>query len=253
MNKEANQIELIEKYLRKNVTDEEAEEFRKLSSADPSFRELYKHMEVLIPGIENSARSSLLNDLKEIESRQPEILSKSGSISKPKIRLIGWSVAVAACIAGVVIAVTMLTPGNNRYDQIYGQYYKPYNSLTLAGTRSANSTNPLREEAFESYNNGDYQKAAGKFEQLEKNTNDVESLFYLANAYMATGKLEKAEMYFNEVLTHESLFTDQAKWYLALCYLKMNQPDKARKELKELINYRNDYTKSAEDVLYLVK
>ena len=64
MNNEEHQIELIEKFIKKNTTDKEVEEFDKLISEDRSFQYLYKEMSVLIPGIENSARKSLLNDLK---------------------------------------------------------------------------------------------------------------------------------------------------------------------------------------------
>ncbi len=253
MNKKAHQIELIEKFIGKNATEKEAEEFDKLISENQSFQNLYKEMAAIIPGIENSARKSLLNNLKEFDAGLPEIQAHSIIHPKRKIRWIAWSAAVAACLVGLVLSITLINSGNNKYNEIYSQYYKPYNSLTIANDRSTDITDPIKTEAFGRYATGDYAKAIEQLEKLNTTGQDTEILFYLASAYMATGQMAKAEENFNLVLTKESLFSDQARWYLALCYLKTNQPDKAREKLKELTNYNNTCTKNAKEILYLVK
>ena len=125
--------------------------------------------------------------------------------------------------------------------------------MVVSNSRSDEKAPTLKELAYQSYSEGNYAKAISQLEELKKTNREVEIAFFLANSYMATGQLPKAEENFTVVLTQESLLTDQAKWYLALCYLKTNQLDKAKAKFNELANYDNAYMKNAKEILYLVK
>jgi tetratricopeptide (TPR) repeat protein len=252
MNDEQYQIELIEKYISQNITKEETEEFEKLISEDSSFIKLYEEMKLLVTGIENSARKSLLTDLKELDAKLPEIQLKKISLSHKRTRWIGWSSALAACVVGVVITINLFTSKESNYSELYNRYYQTYSSLADANNRSGDKTPSVKDEALLSYSRGNYAEAIEKLSPLGV-TNDIEVKFYLANAYMATGQITKAEENFKQVLNHESLFTDQATWYLALCYLKMNQKDKAKTTLSKLVNNSNIYMENAKEILHLIQ
>jgi len=254
MNKEEYYLELIEKQFENTLTTEEVEEFTKLSSDDSNFLSLYKNMQVIIAGVKNSGRNTLLAGLKKTEEQLPKIETGKGH----SIRGIRWIVlaAAAACITGIIVIIGLVTTNKtNNYDRIYSDFYKPYSNLALSNYRSNDKTGPatVKEDAYKSYAEGNYTRAIGQFEQLKETNRDNEVLFFLANSYMAVGQFSKAEDNFNLVLTKESLLSDQAKWFLGLCYLKTNQHDKAKAEFTELTNYENAYMKNAKEILHLMK
>ena len=253
MNKEYDHIELIEKYIEKRITDEELKEFEKLFSEDRSFQDLYKTMTAHIAGIKNSARKGLLNDLKKLDDQLPEVPLKGPLQRKGISRWIGWSLA-AACVAGIIWVISTFAPDNNkRFDNIYVTYYKPYRNVVVSYNRSGDIAGSLKEEAFSSYAQGDYAKAIEKFQEINNSDKDAVIHFYLANAYMAAGKMSKAQENFRLVLTNDSIFMDQTKWFLALTYLKCNKPNKASELLKELVNHENAYKTKATEIISLIK
>jgi tetratricopeptide (TPR) repeat protein len=254
MKKEVDHIELIEKYIEKRTTDEELKEFNRLLSEDSSFQDLYKTMAAHIAGIKNSARKGLLNDLKKFDDKLPEVPLKKPLRRKGVSRWIGWSVA-AACAAGIIWAIITFTPNNNkRFDNIYTAYYKPYRNVVVSYNRSGDKAGSLKEEAFSKYAQGDYAQAIEKFQEINNKNQDAVIHFYLANAYMASGKMSKAQENFRLVLANnDSLFKDQTKWFLALSYLKCNRTNKATELLKELINHKNTYKTKATEIISLIK
>ena len=253
MNKEIDQIELIEKHIEKRLTNDEVDEFEKLASEDELFRKLYKEIETLIPAIENGGRESLVSYLKELDAKLPEIKDTPAGKPNQKARLIVWSTIAVACLIGVVFFVNTLPSNNSTNDTIYNCYYKPYNSLAISNDRSEGTTDPNRTNAFYEYAAGNYIQAIDQLEKLNKTGQDVETIFYLANSYMATGQITKAIEGFNIIESKESTFNDQAKWYLALCYLKINQLDIAKEKFNDLANYSNTYTTNAKEILSLTK
>ena len=70
---------------------------------------------------------------------------------------------------------------------------------------------------------------------------------------MAIGEMNKAQANFRFVLTNDSIFMDQTKWFLALTYLKCNKPNKASELLKELVNHENAYKTKATEIISLIK
>lgn len=252
MNNEQHQLELIEKYISQCTTKEETVEFERLMSDDKSFGKSYEEMKLLVTGIENSARQSLWNDLKILDATLPEIKPKQDKATHGKTLWIKVSFAIAASVAGIIFVINLLTPAGVSNGEIYNRYYQPYGSLVDANNRSNDKSVTAKDEALLLYTRGNYSGAIQKLSLLNK-AEDVEIEFYLASAYMGNGQLKDAEDKFKQVLTHESLFTDQAKWYLALCYIKTNQLDKAKLIFSELANYENAYMKNAKEILHLAK
>ena len=247
------QIELIEKYLEKTVTEQEVKEFEKLHSEDEYFRDLYKITKAEIEAIKNTARKEFLDELKRIDSNLPEI-KLSTPFPKRKMKWIGWSIAAAACMTGMILLVTYLRPDNTKKtDQIYAIYYQPYRNLITSYNRSDEKATTLKEQAMSSYTEGDYNKAIEKFKEIKAPEQDAAIHFYIANAYMATGKMDEARTNFLWVLKADILFVDQTKWFLALSYIKSNQLSEAKKLLFDLTNHENAYKARATEILNTIQ
>jgi hypothetical protein len=242
------QIELIEKYLEKTATEQEVKEFGKLHSENEDFRNLYKITQAEIAAIKNTARKEFLDELKRIDSKLPEI-KLSRPFPQRKVKWIGWSIAAAACMTGMILLVTYLRPDNAKNeDQIYAVYYQPYRNLITSYNRSDEKATTLKEQAMSSYTEGNYNKAIEQFMEIKASEQDAAIHFYLANAYMATGKMDEARANFLWVLKADILFVDQTKWFLALSYIKTNQLNEAKKLLFELTNHENAYKKRATEI-----
>jgi hypothetical protein len=247
-------IELIEKYVDKTATLDEAKEFEKLHQEDAAFRELYKNIQANIAAIKNIARKEFLNELKRIDSQLPEINLKKNT-TQHKVKWIGWTLAAAACLTGLILLTNYLRPNqtNKLYEQTYAVYYQPYRNLISSYNRSDEKTTTLKEQAMNSYTVGDYAKTIELLKEIKPTDQDAAYHFYLANAYMAVGKIDEARENFLWVLKADILFIDQTKWFLALSYIKTNQIDEAKKFLNDLINHENVYKNRAIEILNTYK
>jgi tetratricopeptide (TPR) repeat protein len=250
MNKE-DQIELVEKYIEKTTTEAEVKDFEKLLLEEESFRDLYHNMKAHITAIRNVSRKELLEDLKKIEGQLPDV-----KIAKPqrKIKWIGWSIAAAACMAGMIWAIGFLIPDHgNQFDKIYALEFEPYRNIVTAYNRSGDIAITIKEQALSEYTLGNFKKAIEKFLEIKVSDRDAVIHFYLGNAYMATGKINEARDNFSQVLSQDSLFIDQTKWYLALSYIKSHNINLARVSLNELTNHESAYKTKAEELLHTFK
>jgi tetratricopeptide (TPR) repeat protein len=249
MNREY-QMELVEKYIEKTATDEEVKEFEKLMREDEALKEFYLRMKSHIISIQNVARKEMLNELKSIEEKLPEL-----KLEKPtrRVRWIGWTIAAAACVAGMIWTIGFLIPDRaTKYDRIYLSYYEPYRNLVTAYNRSGDSAVTIKEQALNNYTQGDYNKAIEKLQHIKYSDQDAVIHFYLANAYMATGKMKEAQDNFLKVLSGDTLFIDQTKWFLALSYMKSNKLNETREFLSELTNHENAYKTKAKEMLNII-
>jgi tetratricopeptide (TPR) repeat protein len=210
-------------------------------------------MKAQIAAIKNAGRKEFLDELKRIDSQLPEVqLSKP--FPKGKIKWIGWSIAAAACMTGMIWLVSYLRPEHVKSsDQIYAVYYQPYRNLITSYNRSDEKAVTLKEQAMISYTEGDYAKAIEKFKEIKASEQDAAIHFYMANASMATGKMEEAQTNFLWVLKADILFIDQTKWFLALSYIKTNQLNEAKKLLFELTNHENAYKTRATEILNTIQ
>ena len=249
MGKEHDDIILIEKYLEKKLTVEELQEFERRKSEDSTFQKQVKEMHLLIEGIKNAARESVLDDLKELEETLPEVIVKKRMPLRRNLIRIGWGLA-AACVAGIIAVSVSVNPVNNHtYETLYNEYFTPYPNVIEATKRSEDQTLTLKEEAFYEYDLGNYTTAIEKFSVLNEKEKDATLLFYMGNAYMAIGKTEDAIHNFKLIRNSDHKFQNQAKWYLCLAYLKNNQIEEVKNILSELKRSNSAYREKADMLL----
>lgn len=114
----------------------------------------------------------------------------------------------------------------------FAMYFKPavnyFQSGNTRDTSQANTIHPF----FKNYNQGRFEAAilAYPIGETDKNWQ-----YYLANAYMATGRMNKAVSMLEKLVQDNDFnYQDQAKWYLALCYIQQSRISAAKTLLQAL-------------------
>ena len=242
-------IALVEKYFDAELNEAELKNFTTRIQSDDNFRLLVEQEKALIAAIRFEGAAANLQYLEDLESKlqkETPILLESRSTK--------WYYYAAAAVIGMTILVAVfMNSFKEKPDQLFQAYFAPYPNMFEPTTRSAESVDSKRADAFQAYEQGDYQKAATLFTDLLKDNKEPGMLLLLGNSNLMLGKLDEAKANF---ITLNKDFDDldmQAKWYLSLCYLKNGEMDKAQLLLKELAGTEISYATKAKELLEKVK
>ena len=236
-------IALLERYFDAELTEEEQKYFASRVEQDKDFNALVQREKIIIGAIRNQGLLDNLAYLKSIEEK----IEGHHSISFYD-RIKKWHYSVAAVIL-ILIAVKFLLPSQEQTpDQLFASYFSAYPNVfepTVRGTDLATK----RSEAFQAYEQRNYQKAALLFNELliEKKQSDV--LFLLANTNLMLGQVAEAQKNLLTLIKESDDLDIPAKWYLSLCYLKSGDKENAKKILKELGGTEISYASKAKELL----
>lgn len=237
----------IEDFLDGELTNDQLQEFEKELLDDPDLQmDLDFHKEVNEAIMETDIMD-LRNKLEaidipptETEKRKRQYLSK-------------WNIVAAslALIIGLGSLVYLLD-GKPSYsnEQIYSNYYKPYNIVN--NTRSSDAMiDNLLVDALRSYESKDYRTALSLFKQiLDKDSTNITGNFYSGISNLEINEYSKANKNFTRVLRHKNnLFIEQSEWYLGFCYLMTNEREKAIKQFHIIAKGNSFYKSKAKEIL----
>lgn len=168
---------------------------------------------------------------------------------KKKIATVGS--AAVLVIAAVFVYVNNYKPLDKQ--ALYESYFEPYEAMVYRSS-SDNVDNILRE-AMQYYENKNYAQAIIGFEKvLEKDSLNVPTNFYSGISYMEIEKYNKANHSFDVVIDQKnSLFMEQAQWYLGFCYLMTEHNEKAKEQFQSIATSDSFYNKKARKVLRQIK
>lgn len=166
------------------------------------------------------------------------------------------TIVAAGSVAASLLLVFMVYVNNFQpldKHELYAKYFEPYEA-TVYRSASENTDKVLRE-AMQHYESKDYSQAIIWFERvLEKDSLNVPTNFYSGISYMEVKEYNQANKSFNVVIDQEnSLFFEQAEWYLGFCYLMTDQKDKAKKQFNAIAASDSYYNKEASQVLRRIK
>lgn len=230
MNHSEADISLIEKYFDEELDDAELKNFTKRMQSDETFKLLVEQERALIAAIRFEGAAANLHYLEELETKlqkETPIRLSSGSSS--------WYYYIAAAVTGAIIMVAVfMNTSKDEPDQLFQAYFTPYPNMFEATTRSNESSDSKRADAFQAYEQRDYKKAATLFTELLNEKNEAGMLLLLGNSNMMLGNLEQAESNFIKLNEDFDELDIQAKWFLSLCYLKGGETEKARALLSTL-------------------
>lgn len=185
---------------------------------------------------------------KKAAARPEEIASRPH-----KSLIMKYSLAAAAVLAGAVIIITSLLSSGNP-DRLFDRYYKPVHALSQVTRNTDAAVSAAWEDAVNSYNIGDYNKASTGFAELS----DADPLlipprFYLGLSYLAEGKYTEASELLEGVADTRLEYSQEALWYLGLIRLKTGDKDGAALCFEMLSSRPGYYSEASAKILRRLK
>lgn len=228
------EMELIEKFLRNELTPEEATLFNERKTSDQHWIEKINETRLLLTGLQEPALQQSMDRFHAtyISGQQPV----KGKVIGFNIR---WAVAAAAMLV-VSLATWLLISGKNRYEKLYAGYYTPDPGLLTAMGPASNYS---FEKGMVEYKNEEYTKALHTWSELARAGQQNDTLHYfMAMVSQALGQNDSAKKYLEKIVTdnNHSFYSD-ACWYLGLIYLKEKDTEAARISIE-----KSDHPKKAE-------
>jgi len=269
MNPDEQRLEMILRYLRDELNEEDREQVEYQMKIDPSFRAEVEDYRFLIQGLQSLHGEKILGSIQNWEtshrtsSRQRKSPPPVEEPPKPKqddnavfptIRTLRYY-AVAAVILILILPLGYMlyqiitdNPTNN---ELFTANFEPYEDWqdaprgplppewTSEDSLKHMIKDSLRQTGLKYYNAGAYKEAIEHLQQyLEVSTaeGDPQEQFYLGVALLANEQAVEAEIPLVSARYEESgLFAEQSEWYLALTYLKLGDSHKLRETLDAII------------------
>lgn len=260
MKENVHDMELIERFLEDQLTEDEKRAFEARKQNDKDFKTLVSDMDLLLEGIKQSARKTSkqeklerLKFFSEVVDMETEEENSEGEKGKVVPLYRKRSIlAIAASIALLISLSAYFTrdqvPLNER---IYAAYFEPFDSPGTGLTRSSSNTTEglsLKAQAYLAYDNANYTEAVSLFNKILSEKDDPIIHLCLGNAQLKLGEYDEAEATFNQMLNEHTDLVTQTRWYLALTYLRENKMERAKSILWE-VSEGSTYGEKARKIL----
>jgi hypothetical protein len=218
----------MEDHFSEALTPEEQEQFQKMMENDPSLKKEVEGIRSLDLQLKGVAYDQMVEEV----SRWDKAHHNAGGQSKYYRYL-----AIAASIAAVFLFFNIFS-GQNSEEKIFSSYYSPYENMI---TSRSNDTGEQLREAMEAYDREDFTQASVLLQQyLATNPDNKGAKLYLAISQMETGATGSATQNLSGIIG-DSLFGQQAQWYLALFHLRAGDTREAEAVLKQIGSDEDHY------------
>jgi tetratricopeptide (TPR) repeat protein len=227
--------EQIERYLADEMAPGERADFTMMLTTDAALKEevaLHEGVQTL------SRREAFLQNLSAAAKDHFAVDSAQTGSGR---RLLYWSIAAAVVLLAAVGIFVLQQPARSSSHELYTAYFTPYEVPTALRSEGSLYADADARQAFSLYSQKDYAGAIPFFSKALEHAPGGNSLLVLSRGicYLAAGDTRRAEQDFQEVIgDSNSLFTDQAQWYLALTYLRAGDTDAARAGLRTITDAR---------------
>lgn len=239
-----NDIALVEKYFDRELSEAEVSYVHERMELDNGFKTLFNQEKTLIKSIQ---QEGLLRDLRMLKEVEKNIQSTENS--SKTFNLNAWYYKAAAAIIVFVVAAKLIMPLHEDSEKLFQSYFKPYPNVFEPTLRGAIEDETLRAEAFQAYEQGNYQKALIGFNSILQNGSEPSVLLLIGNSNLILGNTGDAKNNFLTLIKDYDELDTQAKWYLSLCYLKEGDVDQARLMWEELSGTEISYANKAKELL----
>lgn len=225
------QIEYIEAYFQKKLSDAERREFEERCIQDKEFAD---EVAFYISSMEVT-REKLLEQKKREWSVYNDKQS-STSAATPVVRMTArrfLPYAVAASLVIVVLVYSLYSPGTPGK---LANDYITQNYTELSHTMSASSDS--LESGISAYNDKDYNKAIAYFQKIyDTHPENTEVKKYLGLSFLMQKDYDKALVHFDELAAKKSVFSNPGLFLKAVTLMRRNQAgdeENARRLLQEV-------------------
>jgi tetratricopeptide (TPR) repeat protein len=243
-----NTYDLIDAYLKGELTSSQRFEFDSKLKSDPEFQEEFQEIKNIHNSIKESARENILSILKNQEtSIQSRKTIKTNTTMKKYISIAASLLLVVAF--GYLTFFNTTTEINN--EKVFAEYYRTYNNLESGSERGAAiDLSSLKNQAYYAYDMENFFEAEDALSELVKVEQSAANFFYLGVSNIETGNNDEAVKNLNTVINNYSQYDEQAQWYLALTLLKEGANNEA---LANLIDLSIRETSKKEESLKILK
>jgi TolA-binding protein len=236
-------IALVERYFDAELNSEELMHFNSKVEQDETFKALFEREKIIIGAIRNQG---LIDNLQYLKSIEEKIQGNQAHPSRLGNRT--WWYYAAAAVVALLVAVTFLLNPQQSSDELFANYFAPYPNVFEPAVRGTGLKND-RTEAFQAYEQKDYQAAAAGFETLLSKKKEPGMMLLLGNSNLMLGNTAEAQQNFITLINEYDELDLQAKWFLSLSYLKSGDKESARKILRELGETEVSYASKAKELL----
>lgn len=245
MNKEY--LELIEKYLKNILSDEEKKKVAHLIDTDKNFEHLLNEEALISKGITYAMVKNTHRELQLLEDQLPVILSNSNRTVYT--RNFYWGIAASLILISIA-GYFLLKPASITGIELFTENFIPYPNEFYNATRGDNlPPNQFKAAAFTFYTHQQYQKSINSFDQILTTEDDPLVMFYRANALLAIKDFNEAINGFTAYRESGELFKEEATWYLALAYLGIDDFEKSKTLLQTLTTKNSNFAKDSNQLL----
>ena len=242
-----NDIEIIESYFNRTLTEESNQAFKQRLQSDSDFRKAVN---------EYQSTAAILNTVRENE--QKAFLKNVNATMPPvgiPIRRLGFRWLAVAAASALLITLTMWqllgkeATGVKLKSPIAG-YFKPYDSLSKSRGKEQkdNST-----QAFEDYDAQKYASASRNFELAFKEKGDTILLFYQNIAALASGESLKAEKNLENLQSSNIIPQQALAFYLGIAAEENGNTKQAIIYLKKAASTEGAYQQVAQNALSILE
>lgn len=171
---------------------------------------------------------------KRVVNKEMELRSTISSVSNnfrhdPNVKVINFKkiVTILAAAAVLIIGSLFVFNGSNEL------YEMPLMQSEIVRGQEENIS---YENTVKAFNNRNYAEARVQLESLLKDTPDeIQYAYYLGLTYLGEDNWKLAINKLDPVASGQSVFADEAKYYLAIAYFKNDQPKVAKELLNSLV------------------
>jgi len=236
MNKE----DLLKKYFRQSLSEDEEKEFTLLLESDDDFKALYEEYSNFNLAFKSHEAQELKAFLTSVD-KQRDVKKITWYKSSTFYYLAAAILIIALCLP------FLLKPSAS---SLYNDFYEVYPNVEQPVVRGSEETNTYN--AFKAYEASDYNLATKAFEALLQTDSNPNYKFYFAMSLLNDGKFDQALNTLTDLENLKFSYTDETLWYMSLILIKQEQPLKAISKL-ELLDKSGSPFKSEERKVLLQK
>ena len=209
-------LELIDRFLKHELSPEEARQFEQMIIADPAFAE---EVSFYIAASKLAKEESQEEKIRRFRQLQREVQPPTGKL----IRMSNFRrLAVAAAVIAAIAIGFYLFQSPAKPNQLADDYIT--NNFSVLGVTMSNNTDSL-QEGLKWYNEGKFPEALNRFQLLmQSDSSAVTALKYAGIVTLRTGQYDLALQYFTRLENYPGLYANPGKFYHALTLMKRNQP-----------------------------
>lgn len=247
---EMEKLEMIDRYLRNELSGPEKRTFEQKAEKHPDFRQEVEDMKISQEVIRSYA---MREEIRSIRKAMLQEDKSSTSTSSQSFKF--YALRIAASILLLIVALAAFQYASLSGDRLYTEKAMIYPTET---TRSGQEDNEItkEEQTFTYYQQEDYQQYVENYEQLLSPS--TKAIFLAGNAYLQLSNTEKAITAFNTVLeknaqSTEKQFQEDAEYLLALALVKNGDYAQAHSMMETIANNPNHRYHDMVNTYYLWK